>query len=168
MLLPFGVALCLISFASCEMSACFVPNGTPSCLSLVLDLIDGARNYIRIMSYSYTLPVITKTLCDAVSRNVDCEILIDRGASKSKKAVRELKSFVACGGRVYVDNSSVPIAHNKIMMIDNTTLTTGSVNWSANGFFKNAENMLIVKKDPIFFVYMDNFLYRSKTRVPFR
>lgn len=177
-MLKYALVALFFAAAAADLDVCFVPDKLTSCrdcfvpdkttcLDKVVDIIDNSKNYIRIMSYSFTLSDIVNSLCKAKDRGVDVEVLIDKGAARSKKAITLLTALQACGGRVYVDNSSVPIAHNKIMMVDNTTMTTGSVNWSANGFFKNAENMLIIRNDPIFYKYMDNFLKRSKNRKPF-
>lgn len=118
------------------------------------------------MSYSFTSTDITSALCSALKRGVDVEILVDKGVAKQKKALRELNEVIECKGRVYVDTSGVAIAHNKVMMIDNTTLTTGSVNWSYSGFKRNAENILFVYNSSIFYDYMNNYLNRLKNSTP--
>ena len=40
------------------------------------------------------------------------------------------------------------IAHNKIMIIDQATIITGSFNFTKAAEEKNAENMLVIKSNP--------------------
>ena len=45
-------------------------------------------------------------------------------------------------------DSEHAIAHNKVIVIDDSTVLTGSFNFSKAAEEKNAENLLIVKKSP--------------------
>lgn len=50
------------------------------------------------------------------------------------------------------------IAHNKIMIIDKSTLITGSFNFTAAAENKNAENLLVIKGNkPLVDNYIENF-----------
>ena len=40
------------------------------------------------------------------------------------------------------------IAHNKIMIIDQATIITGSFNFTKEAEERNAENLLVIKGDP--------------------
>ena len=66
----------------------------------------------------------------------------------------------------FVNNAGIPtyidakhaIAHNKIMIIDGTTLITGSFNFTKAAEEKNAENLLVIKGDPgLVKKYLANF-----------
>ena len=51
------------------------------------------------------------------------------------------------------------IAHNKVMMIDNTTLITGSFNFTKAAEERNAENLLVLNDVPdIAGAYADNIV----------
>ena len=55
------------------------------------------------------------------------------------------------------------IAHNKIMIIDDETLITGSYNWTAAAENRNAENLLIIKQEPqTLQLYVQNFERRKE------
>lgn len=159
----------LVASVESSFQPCFVPTTGVTCISLVINEINNAHHYIKMMSYSFNLQEITDHLCVASKSGVDVEILVDKKVSKQKLARRQLEQILACGGKVFVDASSVSIAHNKVMMIDNITMTTGSVNWSKAGFFKNAENLLMIKYErKIFDSYMDNYILRKKMSVPYK
>ena len=44
---------------------------------------------------------------------------------------------------VFIDRCS-GVAHNKIIIIDNKTVITGSYNFSRNAYSRNAENVLVI------------------------
>jgi phosphatidylserine/phosphatidylglycerophosphate/cardiolipin synthase-like enzyme len=66
--------------------------------------------------------------------------------------------FVAHAGiPVYIDSKHA-IAHNKIMIIDRTTVITGSFNFTKSAEEKNAENLLILKGNKsLVEKYIENF-----------
>jgi len=50
------------------------------------------------------------------------------------------------------------IAHNKIMIIDNATIITGSFNFTKAAEERNAENLLVLKDAPdLVKLYTENF-----------
>jgi phosphatidylserine/phosphatidylglycerophosphate/cardiolipin synthase-like enzyme len=67
-------------------------------------------------------------------------------------------TFLANAGiPVYIDSQHA-IAHNKIMIIDRSTLITGSFNFTKAAEEKNAENLLVIKGNPqLIGKYLSNF-----------
>jgi len=55
--------------------------------------------------------------------------------------------LVNAGIQTLIDDQHA-IAHNKVMVIDNTTLITGSFNFTKAAEEKNAENLLVIKDAP--------------------
>jgi len=49
------------------------------------------------------------------------------------------------------------IQHNKIMIIDNCLVITGSFNFTANAQNSNAENLLVIEDKDIARTYADNW-----------
>ncbi len=63
-------------------------------------------------------------------------------------------------------DDKVRIAHNKVIVIDGKTLIGGSYNFSAAAEKHNAENLLIIKDDPVMQEYRQNWWNRfGKSRV---
>jgi phospholipase D len=54
------------------------------------------------------------------------------------------------------------IAHNKVIIIDNGSVITGSFNFTKAAQFKNAENVLIIHDKQLADIYKQNWLYREK------
>lgn len=70
----------------------------------------------------------------------------------------------------FLQNHNIPvlidakhaIAHNKIMVIDETTIITGSFNFTKAAEDQNAENLLIIDGDPALCAkYKDNFQFHA-------
>jgi phosphatidylserine/phosphatidylglycerophosphate/cardiolipin synthase-like enzyme len=91
---------------------------------------------------------------------VSCRITA--GLRKSKRGVKILAvldklnqtdkysavTFLANAGIPVLIDAEHAIAHNKIIVIDDSTVLTGSFNFSKAAEEKNAENLLILKKSP--------------------
>ncbi len=56
----------------------------------------------------------------------------------------------------YIDSKHT-MANNKIMIIDKTTVITGSFNFTNASEQNNAENLLIIKSKELAKVYLDNW-----------
>jgi len=69
---------------------------------------------------------------------------------------------------VFIDDKHA-IAHNKIMIIDNRVVITGSFNFSTAAETKNAENLLVLEDMPdLIRAYRDNFQHHLRHSAPYR
>jgi phosphatidylserine/phosphatidylglycerophosphate/cardiolipin synthase-like enzyme len=66
------------------------------------------------------------------------------------------KFFFDAGIPVYID-SAHQIAHNKIMIIDRSTVITGSFNFTKSAEEKNAENLLVIPSKELAAKYYKNW-----------
>lgn len=131
----------------------FSPDGGAT--SAIVKEINNAGSEILIQAYSFTSKPIAKALLDANKRKIRIEVVLDKSQLTEKYSSAD---FVAHAGiPTYIDAKHV-IAHNKIMIIDRSTLITGSFNFTNAAEGKNAENMLIIKGNkPLVDRYMKNF-----------
>ena len=85
---------------------------------------------------------------------VKVEALLD----KSQKSERYTSAtFLKNAGiPTYIDDKHA-IAHNKIMVIDQETVITGSFNFTKAAEEKNAENVLVIKSKELAKIYMENW-----------
>ena len=51
------------------------------------------------------------------------------------------------------------IMHNKVAIIDDSTVITGSYNWTSNAELMNQENMLVIDTPEIVQKYQERFQY---------
>jgi phosphatidylserine/phosphatidylglycerophosphate/cardiolipin synthase-like enzyme len=126
--------------ATGTIDAYFSPHG--GCTEAIVKEITSAKTEILVQAYSFTSKPIAKALVDARKRGVKIEVILDRSQRSQKYSSAD---FVAHAGiPTYIDSVHA-IAHNKIMIIDRSTLVTGSFNFTKAAEDKNAENLLIMK-----------------------
>jgi phosphatidylserine/phosphatidylglycerophosphate/cardiolipin synthase-like enzyme len=106
--------------------ACFTPGG--DCTNLVVREVASARQSILVQAYSFTSVPILAALKAAHRQGVDVEVIVDKtSARESKKGSRYSAAtyLTNAGIPVWVD-TKVAIAHNKVMVIDEAIVITGS------------------------------------------
>lgn len=137
----------------------FSPKGGVT--AAIVDEIDRASKKISVQAYSFTSKPIANALIKAKKRGVAVTVIVDGGQSSKgkhksfsffkKRGTRErfdpATLFKHSGVLVYVDKKH-EIAHNKVMIMDDKTLITGSFNFTRQAEFENAENLLIFKDNP--------------------
>jgi phosphatidylserine/phosphatidylglycerophosphate/cardiolipin synthase-like enzyme len=132
----------------------FSPNGGAT--ALVVKTIGEAKKSILVQAYSFTSAPIAQALAQAKSRGVDVRVLLD----KSQKSERyTVATYLANHGvPTWIDGQHA-IAHNKVMVIDNDTVITGSFNFTKAAEEKNAENVIVLRGNPdLARVFSENWL----------
>lgn len=130
----------------------FSPNG--GCTEAIVDEIGSAKTEILVQAYSFTSAPIAKALVDAHKRGVAVQAILDK-SQRSEKYTSA--TFLANSGvPTYIDPKHA-IAHNKIMIIDKTTVITGSFNFTKAAEEKNAENLLIIRSSDVAKTYLENW-----------
>ena len=116
--------------------------------------IGQAKDSILVQAYSFTSAPIAKALVDAAKRGVKIEAILD----KSQRSERYTgATFLRNEGiPVYIDDKHA-IAHNKVMIIDGSSVVTGSFNFTKAAEEKNAENLLIIRNREMAKIYMDDW-----------
>ncbi len=120
----------------------FSPSG--GCTEAVVKALGGAKSSILIQAYSFTSSPIAKALVEAARRGVKVELLLDKSQRTEKYSSAD---FVAHEGIPTRIDAAHAIAHNKVMVIDGTTVLTGSFNFTKAAEEHNAENLLVIQ-DP--------------------
>ncbi|MGH7222130.1 MAG: phospholipase D family protein, partial [Gemmataceae bacterium] len=117
--------------------------------------IQHARHEILVLAYSFTSQPIAQALVDAKLRGVHVDIVLDH--SNETDAHTDLPFFLEQGLLPVIDPHHA-IAHNKVMILDNRTLLTGSFNFTQHAENENAENLLVIKGQPeLVRTYKENF-----------
>lgn len=139
-----------------QLNVCFTP-GT-KCTSLIIQEIRKAKSTIRVQAYSFTSQPIATALIEMAQKGVKVAVLVDRSQLGTERSVVSLLKT----HRIPVSVDTVPgIAHNKIIIIDNDSLITGSFNFSSAAEDRNAENVLLIK-DPVMVThYLKNWEKRT-------
>ena len=118
---------------------------------LVLKVVDSAKRSIRVMAYSFTSAPIVRALLSAKHRGVDVQVIADQksnsGDDRSGKSKSALSALVNAGIPVRLI-SKYAIHHDKVMIVDDETVETGSFNYSDAAARRNSENVLVVWRNP--------------------
>ena len=141
----------------------FSPNG--GCTDAILWEINQAKSEILLQAYSFTSQPIAQALIRAYKRGVRISAVLDKSNRGRKySAATFLKNM---GIPVFIDANHA-IAHNKIMIIDNRVVITGSFNFTKAAENKNAENLLILDDLPdLTRAYQENFQNHLRHSVPY-
>lgn len=147
-----GHAIDLTLLRDTPVKTYFSPKG--GCTDAIINEIEQAKTEIKVQAYSFTSAPIAKALLVARKRNVDVQIILDK--SQSKQSYSSYTFFQNQGISVYIDSAHA-IAHNKIIIIDQETIITGSFNFTKAAEEKNAENLLIIKSKELAKIYIENW-----------
>ena len=131
----------------------FSPHGGAT--EAILNEIGAARSSVLVQAYSFTSTPIAEALAAAKRRGVRVEILLDRAKTVDEKR-SQANSMVQAGVSVRVD-AQHDSAHNKVMILDNQTIITGSFNFTRHSEEDNAENLLIIRDKALAAKYVANW-----------
>ena len=140
-------------FAANDVSAHFSPRG--GCTNAVVDEIASARHTVELSGRTLTSARIADALAAAARRGVHVTIVLDAAlASEHREQTRYL-----VGERIPVMlDAKHGLADNRVVLIDNHTLITGSFDFSDTAEEGNAANLLILRDQPqVQSLYEDNF-----------
>jgi phosphatidylserine/phosphatidylglycerophosphate/cardiolipin synthase-like enzyme len=138
---------------------------------LVTDAIDQARKQVLVQAYLLTSKKLAHALIAAQRRGVDVRVLID--AEQLVRAASSTAPELADAGIAIWVETKYQNAHHKVIVIDAGTpdamLITGSYNFTWTAQHKNAENILIARKNPALAArYAFNWERHRKEAMPFK
>jgi len=130
----------------------FSPRGGAT--EAVAGALAHATNNVLVQAYSFTSAPIAKALLEAHRRGVEVKVILDKSQRTEKYSEAD-----------FLKNSEVPtmidaqhsIAHNKIMIVDNCTVLTGSFNFTKAAEESNAENLLVINDPALAKEYVSNW-----------
>ncbi len=159
-LLKVGLIIVLLlnnSFAS-KLDVCFTPPS--GCSEKIIDEINNAKNTIYVQAYGFTSKSIADSLINAHLRGIKVSIILDR-SNIAQKGYSKLKDLKQAGVDISID--VVPgIAHNKVMIIDEKKVITGSFNFTEAADKRNSENVIIIEDKEVVKQYLNNWYNRKK------
>jgi phosphatidylserine/phosphatidylglycerophosphate/cardiolipin synthase-like enzyme len=125
------------------VSVYFSPDG--GCTDAVVRELAAAQKHVLVQAYAFTSAPIAKALLDAHKQGVDIQVLLDQS---NVTAQYSSATFLTNAAIPVSIDSQHAIAHNKVMIIDDATVITGSFNFTKAAEHANAENLVILKDSP--------------------
>lgn len=142
--------------------ACFTPG--QDCTHQITDQISQAKHSILVQAYNFTSKDIANALIEAKNRGVKVKVILDKSQRKQKYSL--LHYIVDAGIPVWIDTKPA-IAHNKIMIIDEKEVITGSFNFTDSAQKRNAENLVFITDTKLAQKYIQNWQNREQQSIPY-
>jgi Phosphatidylserine/phosphatidylglycerophosphate/cardiolipin synthases and related enzymes len=149
------------SQSEAEIRACFTPEN--QCQKFIVEAIKAAQQEVLMQSYSFTAYQIAQALAEAKARGLTVSLLIDR--SQLTAPYTKLSFLKKAGITILVD-PALGIAHNKVLIIDNKLVITGSYNWTNAAEKRNSENVLFIQNKEIVSAYQNRWYTRAQAATP--
>jgi phosphatidylserine/phosphatidylglycerophosphate/cardiolipin synthase-like enzyme len=130
----------------------FSPKGGAT--DAVVNALDQATNTVLVQAYSLTSAPIAKALVDAHRRGVKVQVILDHSQRTEKYSEAD---FLKNNGIPTLIDAQHAIAHNKVMIIDDAIVLTGSFNFTRAAEEHNAENMLVINDPVLAKQYIENW-----------
>ena len=141
--------LLITSCTSVEVYFCPADN----CQAHAVKALQNAEQSIYFMTYSFTDSKIADVIAEK-SREIDVMGLMER--QRANSLGNKYHFFIDNGVDARLDKNRA-IMHNKVFIIDEKTVITGSYNPTKNGNENNNENMVIIKDRKIAQKYVEEF-----------
>lgn len=141
-----------------RVSVCFTPGN--ACMTRLLSAIQHAQQSIDVQAFSFTAYPIAKALVDAAKRGIQVRVIADNSQFVCG-AYSKLRYLWRHHIPVW-DDSALNIAHNKVMIIDNHLVETGSFNYTISAQRYNAENMVFIDNPALAARYEQNWKSRER------
>lgn len=145
-----------------EWSVFFSPNG--GCTKAIIQELNQAETSVLVQAYSFTSAPIAEALLEAHKRGVKVEVILDKSQRTEKYSSAD---FLANSGILVRIDSAHAIAHNKVMILDEHTVITGSFNFTKAAEEKNAENLLVIKGKRLAQEYLRNWKEHAEHSEPY-
>lgn len=143
--------------SSCPViETCFTPG--QDCTHKITAVLRKAEHSILVQAYSFTSKPIADALIYAKNKGIAVKVILDKSQLTQRYSL--LRQLVKAGIPVWIDNKPA-IAHNKIMIIDEKAVITGSFNFSEAAQNKNAENLVFITNPKVAKEYTQNWEKRK-------
>lgn len=123
----------------------------------LVPLIKSAQDNIRFMAFSFTHDDLGDAVLERAEAGVDVKGIFETRGSETEYS--EMPSLYCAEIPVRQDGNPGTF-HHKVIVIDDKTVVTGSLNFSVNADESNDENVVIVANSDIAAQYLQEFEHR--------
>ena len=131
----------------------FFPN--PSNEQRVVSMFRTCKKTLDLAIFTFTRDSIAQAILEAYQRGVKVRCIGDDGNSKVKGS--DVRLLASVGIPCKTDNNLRFHMHNKMAIIDNSVVITGSFNWTSQAVNKNQDNILFIEDKNIANQYTDYY-----------
>lgn len=123
-------------------------------ISQILPLVENAQSSITFMAFSFTHTALGDAMLARAKDGVTVSGIFETRGSETEFS--ELP-IMFCSGLPVRQDGNPGTFHHKVIIIDESILITGSLNFSDNADSSNDENVLIINSRSIAKKYVDEF-----------
>ncbi|MBI5840887.1 MAG: hypothetical protein HZB19_12365 [Chloroflexi bacterium] len=123
-------------------------------VSNLIALVNDAQTSIRFLAFSFTDYPLAQAMIGRAAAGVDVQGVYETFGSNSPRS--ELKTFYCANVPVRQDGNS-SFLHDKIIIIDDSIVVTGSLNFSSSADEDNEENVVILDNAEIAALYLQEY-----------
>ena len=120
----------------------------------ILPVVRGAQSSIRFLAFSFTDYPLAQAMIDRAAAGVSAAGVYEKFGSETDAA--EMDTLL-CGGVPVRQDGNSGFMHNKLIIIDDRIVITGSLNFSTNAEDNNDENVIIIDNPEIAQLYVQEF-----------
>jgi phosphatidylserine/phosphatidylglycerophosphate/cardiolipin synthase-like enzyme len=120
----------------------------------LIPLVNDAKVNIRFLAFSFTDYPLAEAMINRFKAGVDVQGVYEAFGSNSVGS--EMKTFWCAGVPVRQDGNG-SLMHHKVIVIDNSIVVTGSLNFSSSADEANEENILIIDNPEIAALYLQEY-----------
>jgi phosphatidylserine/phosphatidylglycerophosphate/cardiolipin synthase-like enzyme len=127
--------------------------------AVLIDYIDNAQHSIHVAAFEFDLPPVAEALVDARQRGVEVRWVTDdeHGIEADEDEGLDLFAKLERAGVRVKDDGRGALMHNKFWIFDDQIVWTGSTNITANGNFRNNNNVLVMYSPVLADIYEREF-----------
>lgn len=130
----------------------FAPQG--GCTEGIIKTIERARSEILVQAYSFASVPIYRALLRAQERGVKVALIADK--SERTEGMTPIAILANAGIPVYLDGKHA-MANDRVIIVDQQIVMTGSFNFNQASEEMNAENLLILDSSELAAEYRKNW-----------
>lgn len=133
--------------------------------AFIVGHLQSARRVVRMQAYLFTDRRIANALLAARKRGVEVEIVGD-AQQAAGGGLPHLKALERAGARVWLDGEHAA-AHDKVIVLDDAAVITGSYNYTVAAQSRNAENVVAISADAALAArFVQNFAHHRAHSTP--
>lgn len=120
----------------------------------LIALVNDAQTSVRFLAFSFTDYPLAQAMIARAQAGVDVQGVFETFGSNSTRS--ELRTLWCAGLPVRQDGNS-SFLHDKVIIIDNSIVVTGSLNFSSSADEENEENVVILDNAEIAALYLQEY-----------
>lgn len=120
----------------------------------LIALVRDAEVSVRFLAFSFTDSALAQMMVERARAGVDVRGIFETFGSAGMSS--ELRTFW-CAGLPVRQDGNASFLHHKVIIVDDSIVVTGSMNFSANADGVNEENVVILDNAEIAALYLQEF-----------